>query len=72
MATKSIASTSPALTLKQKADIIRAREAAARLEQHPDRTGTSFFERLGYAQADFMNGFGTMSDAYKVRRAERE
>lgn len=70
MATRNIASTSPApLTLKQKADAIRA---AKRAHLPAERQDAAFGERVGFAAGDFMNGFGIMRDAYTVRRAERE
>lgn len=69
MATRNIASKSPALTLKQKADIIRA---AKRAHLPADDQDVALAERVGSFAGDFMNGFGTMRDAYTVRRAERQ
>lgn len=70
MATRNIASKSAApLTLKQKADAIRA---AKRAHLPAERQDAAFGERVGFAAGDFMNGFGIMRDAYTVRRAERE
>lgn len=69
MATRNIASTRPALTLKQKADAIRA---AKRAHLPADDQDVALAERVGSFAGDFMNGFGTMRDAYTVRRAERE
>lgn len=58
----------PALTLKQKAEAIRAARAAAQ----PAPKGESVFDAVGVGFGEFINGFGRMRDAYTVTRAERK
>ena len=67
--TRSISSASKPLTLKQKADLIREQRKGG---VAPERKDASFFESLGFMAADAINGFGTIGDAYTVRRAERQ